>query len=84
MNDFICCLLAYSTRKREHDAFRQGIALRSVQIGAHTVCANFQPLEKCREERNQFAGRHRELGYSVPFDLPRSAIPLMVMDEAFR
>ena len=83
MDDAMRCLLADAARKREHDALRQRIAPRSVQIGVHPVDANLEALEKRGEERERLARGHREFRDGVPFDLPRSAVALVIMDEAF-
>ena len=83
MDDAMRCLLADVAREREHDALRQRIAPRSVQIGVHLVDADLEALEKRGEERERLARGHRNYRDGLPFDLPRSAVALVIMDQTF-
>ena len=70
MNHTMRRLLTDAASKSKHDPFRERIAARGVQIGAHPVGAHFQPFEECGEQVMRLARRHGEFRHGMPFHLP--------------
>ena len=83
MDEFVRAVLANALRQLEHDPLGVDVAALGVDVRAHALVVDLEPVEQLGAERERHGGGAARLGQERPLGLPRGAVALVLADQTF-